>query len=74
MTSITVLAAAFTLTSLSPAMAQETIPAECAACQVDYEKYYRGTFSGGGRIIRFLASHYDNLADTCKTVVDANKA
>jgi hypothetical protein len=55
MKSMTILAAAFT-TSLSPAMAQEIIPDECAACQVDYDKYCRGALPGGGRIIRFLAS------------------
>jgi hypothetical protein len=56
MKSMTILAAAFTLTSLSPAMAQEIIPDECAACQVDYDKYCRVALPGGGRIIRFLAS------------------
>jgi hypothetical protein len=56
MKSMTILATAFTLTSLSPAMAQEITPDECTACQVDYDKYCRGAFPGGGRIIRFLAS------------------
>jgi hypothetical protein len=73
MTRITILAAVFALTSLAPAMAQEITAAERAACQVDYDKYCRGTFPGGGRIIRCLAGHYDNLADGCKKVVDANK-
>lgn len=70
---IMILAAAFALASLTSALAEEITSAERAACQVDYDKYCRGTFPGGGRIIRCLASHYENLGSACKKVVDANK-
>jgi hypothetical protein len=69
----TMFAAAITLGTFTVAMAQEITPAERAACQADYDKYCRGTFPGGGRIIRCLASHYADLSDACKKVVDANK-
>ena len=70
---IAILAGALALSALTPALAQEITAAERAACRVDYERYCRGTFPGGGRIIRCLASHYDKLADACKKVVDDNK-
>jgi hypothetical protein len=70
---ITILAGALALSALMPEMAQAITAAERTACQADYEKYCKGTFPGGGRIIRCLAGHYDNLAAACKKVVDANK-
>jgi hypothetical protein len=73
MTRILLLAAAFMLPSLTSAVAQEITASERAACQADYDKYCKGTFPGGGRIIRCLASHYENLGDSCKKVVDSNK-
>jgi len=73
MTRIAIIAAALLLSSLTSALAQEITAAERTACQVDYDKYCKGTFPGGGRIIRCLAGHYDNLAAGCKKVVDANK-
>jgi len=73
MTRIAIVAAALLLSSLTSVLAQEITAAERTACQVDYDKYCKGTFPGGGRIIRCLAGHYDNLAAGCKKVVDANK-
>ncbi len=67
------LAAALTLTALSPALAQEITPAERAACKSDYESYCRGTFPGGGRIIKCLAGHYEKLSPACKKIVDSKK-
>jgi hypothetical protein len=73
MTHIAIVAAALLLLSLTSALAQEITAAERTACQADYDKYCKGTFPGGGRIIRCLAGHYDDLAAGCKKVVDANK-
>jgi Cysteine rich repeat len=73
MTRIAIVAAALLLSSLTSALAQEITAAERTACQTDYDKYCKGTFPGGGRIIRCLASHYETLGDACKKVVDANK-
>ncbi len=73
MTRILLTASALMLASLTSALAQEITASERAACQVDYDKYCKGTFPGGGRIIRCLSSHYDNLADACKKVVDSKK-
>jgi hypothetical protein len=73
MTHIAIVAAALLLSSLKSALAQEITAAERTACQADYDKYCKGTFPGGGRIIRCLAGHYDDLAAGCKKVVDANK-
>ncbi len=47
--------------------------AERTACTADYDKYCKGTFPGGGRIIKCLASHYEKLGGACKKVVDAHK-
>jgi hypothetical protein len=73
MTRTTILAASLLLASLLPALAQEITAAERAACDTDYEKYCRGTFPGGGRIIACLEKHYADLAPTCKKVVDGYK-
>jgi hypothetical protein len=70
---IMILAAVLALSSLTSALAQEITAAERAACQADYDKYCRGTFPGGGRIIRCLSNHYESLGEACKKVVDNNK-
>lgn len=69
----TLLAAALALTALSPALAQDITPAERAACKADYEAFCRGTFPGGGRIIKCLAGHYAKLSPGCKKIVDTKK-
>jgi hypothetical protein len=73
MTRIAILASAFLLSSLTSALAQEITAEERAACSGDYDKYCKGTFPGGGRIIRCLSSHYENLGEACKKVVDSKK-
>lgn len=69
----TLLAAAFALTALSSAVAQDITAAERAACKTNYDAYCKGTMPGGGRIIKCLAGHYDKLAPACKKVVDSKK-
>jgi hypothetical protein len=59
--------------SFAAAQAQDFTAAQRAACKADYETYCKGTMPGGGRIIKCLASHYENLGGACKKVVDANK-
>jgi hypothetical protein len=73
MTRIAILASAFLLSSLTSALAQEITAEERTACSVDYDKYCKGTFPGGGRIILCLSSHYENLGEACKKVVDSKK-
>ena len=69
----TLLAAALALTALTPALAQEISASERAACAANYEAFCKGTFPGGGRIIKCLASHYEKLTPACKKVVDSKK-
>jgi hypothetical protein len=69
----TLLATTLALTALSPALAQEITPAERVACKADYEAFCRGTFPGGGRIIKCLAGHYAKLTPACKKIVDSKK-
>ena len=73
MTRTMILACALALASLATALAQEITAAERTACKADFEQYCRGTFPGGGRIIRCLSSHYAELTEACKKVVDAQK-
>ena len=69
----TLLAAALALTALTPALAQDITASEREACKADYEAFCRGTFPGGGRIIKCLASHYAKLTPACKKIVDSKK-
>jgi hypothetical protein len=70
MTRALILAAAFGLFALAPAMAQEITAAERVACKADYEQFCRGTIPGGGRILRCLDEHYAQLGNACKKVVE----
>ncbi|HEX3884793.1 MAG TPA: hypothetical protein VHW66_19220 [Stellaceae bacterium] len=54
-----------------PALAQTMTAEQKAACQGDYDKFCKGTFPGGGRIIACLAKQNDKLTDACKKVVAA---
>ena len=72
-TRIAVLAATLMLSALTPAMAQSITASERTACKADYDKYCRGTFPGGGRIIRCLEKQYARLAAPCKKVVNSYK-
>jgi hypothetical protein len=58
---------------LAPVKAQEITASEREACSADYEKFCRGTFPGGGRILRCLEKHYAELGNACKKVVDGYK-
>jgi hypothetical protein len=73
MTRLTIFASALLLSSLTSALAQEITADERAACTADYDKYCKGTFPGGGRIIRCLSNHYESLGEACKKVVDSKK-
>jgi hypothetical protein len=66
----TISAALLTLASLTPVLAAEITAAERTACQTDYDKYCRGTFPGGGRILACLDKHYANLGPACQKVVE----
>ena len=55
------------------AVAQGMTAEQRAACQADYDKYCKGTMPGGGRIVACLNKQHDQLADACKTVIDARK-
>lgn len=69
-----VLAAALSLASLTPALAQDFTAAQRTACKGDYDKFCKGTMPGGGRVLACLARHNGNLSDACKKIVaDASK-
>jgi hypothetical protein len=55
------------------AFAQTLTAEEQAACKADFQKYYKGTVPGGGRIIACLNKEYGQLGDACKKVLDAQK-
>ena len=74
MTRTTLIAAAFVLAALTPAMAQEFTAAQRAACKADYDKHCKGVMPGGGRVLACLSKHNDALSAACKKVVaDAGK-
>ncbi len=69
----TLLAAALALTAFTPVLAQDITASERAACKANYETFCKGTFPGGGRIIKCLAGHYAKLSPACKKVIDSKK-
>jgi hypothetical protein len=68
---------AMTLTSLL-AVTQAEAASDTAnarsACRSDYTQYCKGTTPGGGRIIKCLADHADQLSPSCKSAMADAKA
>ena len=48
-------------------------PEQRAACLADYDKFCVGMIPGGGRIIACLKKQYDQLNESCRKLIDANK-
>jgi hypothetical protein len=48
-------------------------PEQRAACQADYDKFCVGMIPGEGRIVACLRRQYDQLSESCKKLLDANK-
>jgi hypothetical protein len=63
------LAVALVLASLGAAAAQDFTAEQRAACKGDYDKFCKGTFPGGGRVLACLNKQYGQLSDACKKVV-----
>ncbi len=57
---------------VSPGIVFAQTAAERQACQADFEKYCPGVQPGGGRVIKCLSEHLDQLTPQCKSVVEAN--
>ena len=57
----------------APALAQDFMAEQRAACRGDYNKFCPGTRPGGGRVLACLSKQYDALSESCKRVVDAQK-
>jgi hypothetical protein len=53
----------------SASLAQDFTPEQRAACKGDYDKFCKGTFPGGGRVLACLNKQYGQLTDACKKVV-----
>ena len=63
------LAVALVLASFGCPAAQDFTAAQRAACKGDYDKFCKGTFPGGGRVLACLNKQYGQLSDACKKVV-----
>ena len=63
------LAVALVLASPGAAAAQDFTAEQRAACKGDYDKFCKGTFPGGGRVLACLNKQYAQLSDACKKVV-----
>jgi hypothetical protein len=48
-------------------------PEQRAACQADYDKFCVGMIPGDGRILACLRRQYEELSESCKKLLDANK-
>ena len=72
-----IIAAAVTIPQMAGAQtANQPIgptPEQRAACQADYDKFCVGMIPGEGRIIVCLRRQYDQLSESCKKLLDANK-
>jgi hypothetical protein len=55
------------------AVAQGPTDEQRAACQADFDRLCAGTAPGGGRIIACLKKQYDQLSESCRKLIDANK-
>lgn len=64
-----------TLLAAAQARAQTADRASArAACRSDYSQFCKGTMPGGGRIVKCLAGHADQLSRACKTAMADAKA
>jgi hypothetical protein len=70
-----VAAAAMPLAALAQAQNQPIgpTPEQRAACQADYDRFCVGMIPGDGRIIACLKRQYDQLSESCRKLLDANK-
>lgn len=66
------LVAIFLATQLAPTMAFAQTAEQKAACRADYKKFCTGVMPGGGRLIKCLSKHIDDLTPQCQKVVKAN--
>ena len=48
-------------------------PEQRAACQADYDRFCLGMIPGDGRIVACLRRQYNELSESCKKLLDANK-
>jgi hypothetical protein len=69
----TLVIAALTAASLTPAVAQDFTAEQRAACKGDYETFCKGTIPGGGRVLACLSKQGDKLSAACKKIVNAQK-
>lgn len=56
--------------AIVPALGQTA--AEQAECKADYEKFCEGVVPGGGRIVKCLGEHIDQLSPQCQRIVTEN--
>ncbi|MCO5065706.1 MAG: cysteine rich repeat-containing protein [Rhizobiaceae bacterium] len=70
MRALMILALSGSLSGVGMASAQTA--AQQAACKADYQKFCSGVMPGGGRIIKCLNEHIDQLTAQCQQVVKEN--